>query len=142
MKAVIASVVALPYPKYYFIRNLKAGSHFNICCDNQEIASLGAGFTLYYEFKKAIIWVLLVLSVLLGIPVTLMIGFKLWENYDGSGVTRTISRLSVGNFYEKGQDTEENLAYGDAIMIINCICIFFFLAYSVNIRRSLLKLRL
>jgi hypothetical protein len=44
-----------------------AGSEFELTCDNKELAGLGPGFPLYFEFKKQLLIAVTVLGLLVGI---------------------------------------------------------------------------
>lgn len=60
---------------------------------------MGIGFTLYYILKKRLAIGYLVLSIILGLPGTLMILIELWDDYEG--VVKSIPKLSVSNFYDR-----------------------------------------
>lgn len=45
----------------------EAGTEFELTCDNRDLAGLGPGFPLYFEFKKQLLIAVTILGLLVGV---------------------------------------------------------------------------
>jgi hypothetical protein len=104
------------------------------------LGALGAGYPMYYALKKNLIWCLVILAVIYGIPMTVMIGLKIWKTGDINGITKTIPKISTVNFYLADSEWGQ-FVYGDVVMYLNCVAIVYLIIHSIYMRRMLLKLK-
>ena len=89
---------------------------------------------MYYVFKKNLIWLLVILSVIFSIPVAAM-SATCDSNYDLDTLS---SRNSVVNFFT----SRRYQGMGTAAICLNCIAIIYLLIHSIFLRRKLVKLEL
>lgn len=53
-----------------------------MCCNSSELACLGSGFSLYYNLKRNMTWLLFILSCMVGIPCTILVYISLRKVQD------------------------------------------------------------
>jgi hypothetical protein len=73
--------------------------YYEFFSDVRELAVLGPGYTLYFMFKKAIVWALLVIGILVGVPNINLFYTAYKKNKDNQLFEDSpfFARISIGN---------------------------------------------
>lgn len=106
----------------------------------KDFGPLGAGYPIFYELKKSLIYAMFILSLIYSIPVTIMIGIKIWAI--PKTLFSTIPKISTFNFFKEDDDfiIQNMVTYGNAAIYLICAAIVFLIFYSIFLRRKLIKL--
>lgn len=83
----------MPYPEDH--------DFFELCCSNQELGSIGAGYPLLFEFMKAIGFQMLILTIIYFLPVAYMIYQILGDYLSQEASGNPIALASFGAFLVK-----------------------------------------
>lgn len=108
-----------------------------MCCKVEDLAPLGPGYSMYYALKRNILWLLLILSIIYGIPAQMIIALKIWKD-----VPFSVPLFSMGNFYNFGFIANEYNKYPNTCMYLNCVVIIYLLIHSIYLRRMIVKMNL
>lgn len=97
---------------------------------------------MYYALKKNLTWLLLILTIIAGIPCSILSAALYFMNKEVDLVTDYpfISKISIGNvFFMRNFLSEENtIIYADIIVYLNAIAIIYLLIHSIYLRRMLI----
>lgn len=67
-------------------------------CDNNELAHLGHGFTLYYNFKKYLTYLMILLSIIISLPSSILVAMENPGNRNSyERLTNYSGEISIGN---------------------------------------------
>ena len=106
------------------------------------MAPLGAGFPLYFKFKKQITFLLFILSICVGIPGTIIIGTSVISNDIPVSAQNFTDKLTIGSIFNVTFSytlKDENMLRAEGVMWFNLLGILIMLFASIFIRRSLKK---
>lgn len=123
----------------------QAGSDYPLCCMPQELASIGTGYSLYFAFKKCIIWVLLTITLIVSLICLIIAGVQINKSeiqaYFANNQQSYITKISAGIVvYYMQIDHSEQL--GDVMVGLNIAGIAILLISSIFIRRHLEKMNI
>jgi len=127
----------------YSYNLFKAGSHFPLSTNITELKTLGDGYPMYYALKKNLTWLLFILSIIAGIPCTILSYALLIKHSDLDIEVEYpfISKLSVGNVFIMQEVLKDDnvVMYADIIVYLNAVAIIYLLGHSIYLRRMLIK---
>jgi hypothetical protein len=94
---------------------------------------------LYYTFKKMLCIVLLILTLIIGIPGTILIGTSLvGKDISFTKVINYTTQISIGKFFDLNLNTNITyLTYAKIVMYLNTAGVGFLLLFSIFLRRKL-----
>ncbi|CDW71822.1 phage head-tail family partial [Stylonychia lemnae] len=122
---------------------IPAGSEYPLCSDLKDLKSLGAGYPMYYALKKNFAWLLFILSILCGIPCSIIAGVQILKNRGyTSDYYPYMSKVSIGNVFliKELFDDDNLILLADIILYLNAVGIIYLLIHSIYLRRMLIKL--
>jgi hypothetical protein len=117
-----------------------ASTEFELLCDNKDLAALGPGYTLYFEFKKSMIYAFLGIGVLMAAVGTFLAHrsynetkeLEMWDNLP------MFSRYCLLPFmFLEHDDFQRDMGI---IAALNVIGIVAFMVYAFKIRKKLVEL--
>ena len=107
---------------------------------------MGAGYPMYYAFKKSMIIAFLVISVICSAPSTYIVVMKILEKGGLQDLLeKTIQKLSIGTVFkaklEKASEytfaIENTAVMADSLMYLNMLGIIYLLIHTIIMRKKL-----
>ncbi len=97
---------------------------------------------MFYNFKKNLIWVLLILTIFVSIPCIIISAVQIDKDdylsyLKKKNVDSFISRVTIGTLIKIMEKDLSKTYLGDLVMAFNMAGIFYVLAHSIYIRRLL-----